>query len=977
MTDLTITSGNEWSAWLWFLLIPLVAVALLLFFRVSAKQRRTRYRIASLVLHVLVAVFSVAILTGLTFEYHIPYHENELIIVVDVSASLNFDIDREGMSDQAFLNSPQFRESAQGRINSFVRSVINANENDVFQVGIVLFARNYSLAAPLSRDMNAVFNQFEQAVLSLPEYLDTSATNIAAALNFASTQFTSPLAGRKIILISDGVETDGSAMVAITRLVSENILVDTVHIERDDVGNEVQINAILLPDENFEVGDTITLRVVLQSSFQGRVDLILYNNNVASAPVSYVLPVGVHQVRLTHTFESPGAQQLFVRIEAGDDRFVQNNQYYVYLFLDVFDSVLILDRNSEGRQLEYLLNSEGGQFSSPVVHMDINDAPTTLRELSRFDQIVLVNIANRDMPSGFDILLHQYVYDLGGGLLVVGGTQSDGLTANAFCREDLNPNGVPSLFQEMLPVQAVEYYPPLALMIVLDVSGSMNFVDNPAQNPLSRIALARLAAIEAIRALSYRDYVGIITFSNFANIVAPLTPVPQTAGLENIIRNITAGGGTNYAPALTLANQHIMAERRNVHNRHIMFITDGEPTDDGGLSASHGILETINRNGISLSVIAIMSEDLVAVDTVNEMVRRAGGRGQAHINRNVAMLRHYVRADLMIPAIRDITHERFTPAIHSATRETLVTHPESGELERIDADLIPPLDGFFGTRLKIANDNNALVMPLTGPYGIPIYARWVYGRGRVGAFTSDLSGQQGSFSYDFLNMGRNEGMGLTLVANMIRGLLPSHDIEVPDMQARFTKDNYTVNVAVDTITPMSELDNVAITITDVTITDGTTIDGIPSLGRERIGEFIVFADLAGGIPRASFEFPATGIFRIRTVQTGLNGTIIDHTAYLTFSYSREFNMFPNQYAARSFLYDLAQRGGGQLISTAQPAAALRDIQWTAQDYYNPRTVLLILILALFLIDIAVRKFKFRWPWEIIRDRKLKKELQTQ
>ena len=34
-------------------------------------------------------------------------------------------------------------------------------------------------------------------------------------------------------------------------------------------------------------------------------------------------------------------------------------------------------------------------------------------------------------------------------------------------------------------------------------------------------------------------------------------------------------------------------------------------------------------------------------------------------------------------------------------------------------------------------------------------------------------------------------------------------------------------------------------------------------------------------------------------------------------------------------------------------------------------MLIIAILAV-LIDVAVRKFKFKWPWELIRERKLKK-----
>jgi len=988
MSNLQLEFGTEWSVWLWLLLVPLVAVALILFFRISAKQRKTRYRIISLTLHIMVAVLSVAILTGMTFTYQIPYEENELLILVDVSHSVNFDIDREGMGAGAFSNSHIFRQSAQGRMSTFVRSAIDANE-DVFRIGVIAFARNQSYVAPLSSNGDAVFEQYLDAILNLPYYLDTSATNIAEALLFARGQFESPQAGRKILLITDGLETDGHARSAISVLTAEDIRVSVVHFDGDDAGNEVQINRVRLPDHAISEGETVDIYIDFESSVAGNVGVTIYNNNVASAPVTINLPVGLYSSSIRHTFHTSGAQQLFIRVDSANDAITQNNQYYLYFFIDVFDTILIIDRDGEGARLHELLNLDDGdqvgRFSTPVEHMSIDSPylPSNLREMSRFHQIVLVNIANSDMPAGFDRLLHDYVYQLGGGLLKVGGETSPGSEiAHAFDEEDLNPGGVPSLLQQMLPVEAVDYYPPLALMIVIDVSGSMLAQDNLPHDMRSRMTLAINAAIIAIDSLSYRDYVGVVQFSTFSQLVAPLTPVPQAEGVRNLVRALTAGGGTNYAPALRLANEYLMAPR-NVQNRHIMFITDGDPTDNwpgDPFGVIEPALDVIRNNEITLSIIAIMSNDLPYANNVERVWNRVARPphlppsqwpyryGGLHINTNVANLPNYILRDLQIDAIRRVRHYPFRPAIHSHTIETYGIVPGD----------IPYLYGFFGTRLRTDETaiSRGIVMPLTGPFGVPLYARWRFGNGRVGAFMTDLTGVPGSFSETFLDQTIDD-KGLTLVENIIRALLPSEEIELRDMRAIHERQNYTVATTIQTVVPLDDIQNISMSVEDVTITDGTFVGGQVLLGRNRAETFFVpVAVPMMGSPRVSFELPVTGVFRVTTVQTSFDGTALTHIEYLTFSYSSEFDMFADRYVGLALLNDLADRGGGIMALPNVNPGFVRDyVQTYTMSEFNPRTLFLILVIAFFLIDIAVRKFKFKWPWEIIRDRKIKKALQ--
>lgn len=111
---------------------------------------------------------------------------------------------------------------------------------------------------------------------------------------------------------------------------------------------------------------------------------------------------------------------------------------------------------------------------------DSEEIPTTVDELRQYDQVILNNISNYDlgarvensvrntnMPENFVEMLEEYVSTYGGGMFTIGG--KDGENANAYNRTDMYG----SLYQQMLPVQAINYTPPLGVIFIIDVSGSM------------------------------------------------------------------------------------------------------------------------------------------------------------------------------------------------------------------------------------------------------------------------------------------------------------------------------------------------------------------------------------------------------------------------------------------------------------------------------------------------------------------------
>ena len=118
-----------------------------------------------------------------------------------------------------------------------------------------------------------------------------------------------------------------------------------------------------------------------------------------------------------------------------------------------------------------------------------------------------------------------------------------------------------------------------------------------------------------------------------------------------------------------------------------------------------------------------------------------------------------------------------------------------------------------------------------------------------------------------------------------------------------------------------------------------------------------------------------GVHEIAVQIKNADGSVAEsYTTYKSFSYSQEYNVFTDEEENARLLELISARGDGAVVSSAQPWKIFDDFQHTLEHEFDPRWAFIIAALALFLLDIAVRKFKFKWLHEIVRDRKLKKEL---
>lgn len=911
MTNFTVTFAHPW---LLLLFIPVLFLAFFPHFRIPKKHRRNRSRIISLVLHTTVSVLAVLLVSGIGFAYDVPNTEHEIILLVDLSDSGTGEAERR----EAFL-SDAIRD-----------------KDPAIKMGVVTFGYDQVLAAPLSYESEEIYASYQAA-----EAPDPEGSDIASALQYAATLLSDPQKG-KLVLLSDGLETDTEANAAIRALAATGLKVDTVYFPEKEYLSEVQIRGITLPEENIAVGEEFLFSVELQSSFSGDAELTVYDNGVETGIAPITLIEGKQSIELPLTCETTELHALSVSVTSRRDTLEQNNRYHSYFYIERFDRILLIERTEgESDLLREIL--DGAEYKTDVVRItDTQALPATAEALQNYDQVILCNISVADLPEGYGKELYRYVHDIGGGLLTVGGDREENgqIISNAYNFDDAE-RAADKTFLDLLPVELIPYTPPIGVVIIIDHSGSMSPAEG--EDLLARAKEGALQCVTNPEAFSERDFCGILTLEKdtYSEVIKP-TPITQVDKITAAIDAIGTGdGATSFRNAILGAGEKLNA-LSSVERKHIILITDGEPTDaiwedpqnqTGGYAGA--IKSLYETSGITTSIFSFESNESY-INALKLATSSAWG-GNYHGVTNTGAIGRLLSEDLMRAEIKSYTPEPFRPIIGD---RTVV-------VKGIDGASIPMLSGYYGAKVR-----PDVSVPLKGEYS-PLYARHAYGEGRVGSFLSDLSG---NWSADFLS--DEAGVGKQLILNIVGDLFPTRSIRAEELEVEFEENNFTTQMNI--YTTLGEGEYLEVTVTPPEGEDVTEeAQSLRPAISERFGSI-------------SFAVRTPGVHTVTVEQKNAKGEVLkSRTLYRALSYSEDHNAFPEE-DGEALLVRIAAVGGGV------PVEELSDIfaafMPLLRKTFDPRLILIIVALCAFLLDIAVRKFKFKWPHELWRERKLKKEL---
>jgi Ca-activated chloride channel family protein len=175
-----------------------------------------------------------------------------------------------------------------------------------------------------------------------------------------------------------------------------------------------------------------------------------------------------------------------------------------------------------------------------------------------------------------------------------------------------------------LTTDAIVHRPPLNLVIVLDISGSMSspltqyYYDfhfpkggKEESAPLPKIRVATSVLGEVLKKLRPSDRVAIVLFNHRAGVAKPLNLVGETdiPAIVNHLQEVSANGGTNweagYRVALSLF-QKLPSDQLKGHENRILFLTDAMP-NTGATSKKEllGMIKDAGKKGIYTTFVGV------------------------------------------------------------------------------------------------------------------------------------------------------------------------------------------------------------------------------------------------------------------------------------------------------------------------------------------------------------------------------------
>jgi hypothetical protein len=391
---------------------------------------------AALVLRCLIVAFAILSLAGAQSIH--GGDELAIVFLVDVSDSVS--------------------DAEQERALAFIEEALAAMRPDD-RAALVLFGADALVERPMvgGGDLGEI--------ASIPR---TNQTDLEGAIRLGMALFPAG-AARRMVILSDGLATVGEAEQSVRLARSQGIQVDVVPLTSPLLAEgteggvvEAWLSDVSAPDRLHQ-GEEFTLSITAHAT--GDVDAVL----TVLAGDTLVAQRGVHLSPGSNTFAvpltagEPGFAPFRVYLSPVQDVYPQNNGLAAFSLVEGPPRVLVVAADPvESAPVVASLQAAGLQVVEISAAMLSSD-PAALAE---YHAVVLVNTSAKTLPPRSMDALQVYVRDLGGGLVTIGGPSAYGV--GGWYNTPL---------EDALPVEMTiedqERFPPMAIVVVIDKSGSM------------------------------------------------------------------------------------------------------------------------------------------------------------------------------------------------------------------------------------------------------------------------------------------------------------------------------------------------------------------------------------------------------------------------------------------------------------------------------------------------------------------------
>ncbi len=663
----------------------------------SLVDRPTGLRVASFALRVLgIVLLVLALCQPFAAE---KSDEAHVVFMVDVSQSVD-------------LKSAQ---DALARVEAGIKAL---RKNDSYSV----FATADGLREKPLEDFRKMLDAWSKGVAddAFRAHSRLGDSMLAARLAFPAGK------ARRLILFSDGVDTEGGVDAALAQLRLEHVDVHFVPLKTLSNPEAVLLGMDTTSPFAFH-GEVlrITARVMANQDMQAKVRLL--NKGVAVQEKAVSLKAGTEaKVWFDTEMTTPGPSVWTTELVPERDHFPINNQATATITVKGKPRILILHEDEKKMR----------SFSRALKEQDFDvdlrgkrGLPESMEELLAFDGIILANLSATDMTPRQMNLLRSYVANFGGGLVMMGSENSFGL--GGYYKTPV---------EEVLPLvsrfEKEKEKPSLAMVLIIDKSGSMEGTP---------IALARQAAKSAAELLGAQDQIAVIGFDSDAQIICEMTPASQQGTIQASIDSLAAGGGTYMYPAMVAGKD--MLERTTAKVKHMICLTDGQTQEADHL----GLIQQLVDAGVTVSTVGL--GDGAARELLQQIAE--AGRGRYYESNDPASL-------------PQIFTKETTQASKSAMQEGLIQPvliTEHPMLAGFEVDALPVALGYVMTEAKPASQ-----VVLASENGDPLLAVGRFGLGFGLCYTSDLTDSWGGEWLAWDGCGR-------FWAQVLKSILRKTDVE--------------------------------------------------------------------------------------------------------------------------------------------------------------------------------------------------------
>jgi uncharacterized membrane protein/Mg-chelatase subunit ChlD len=583
------------------------------------------------------------------------------------------------------------------RALDFIRSVIQEKRPED-GIGLVVFGADATLEQSVSKDFT---------LQEIASEVDGSATHIARAIQ-AGMASLPPDGARRLALLSDGNENVGSAAESALIARSLGAVIYPLPLGQESGGQELRVEKLVVPRQ-VQSGAPYQVEAMVVSTVETPASLELFRGGALAGRQEVVLTPGKNRVSFLQQTTDEGVHLYEVVVNSSKDTLLENNR--LRAFTDVLGPPKMLMLYDEPGPSTPLLEALKEQGLS-VEARPWNTLPHALSGYLEYDAIILDNVPGFGISVSQMEVLEQYVRDMGGGLLMVGGEKSFG--AGGYYRTPIE-----KLLPVDMDVPTKMSIPSLSLVMVIDKSDSMGgSINNTTSSRnlddrTTKLEVAKIAAFSAMKLLNPFDQVGLLAFNADWEWTVPMSEAGKREQIAGRLSALSHGGGTDLYKGMQ-EGLRVLKEVKAV-KKHLIALSDG--------LTAHMDFEALMRNAIAnnitVTTVALGKDaDRTLMDAIAHW-----GQGRSYHTDDPLFIPRIFTAETILVSRGLIDETPFQPVLQS----------EHELLQGVDLAQAPPLYGYVVTYGKPAAQ-----LLLVTPKQDPLLAVQRYGLGRTAAFTADL-----------------------------------------------------------------------------------------------------------------------------------------------------------------------------------------------------------------------------------------------